>query len=181
MDWNKQILILIRIIFPSLPLWKCGLKYPFLYLENVYIRHFPCGSVDWNTSALCICISIRVTSLVEVWIEISCYSMIWKKRKCHFPCGSVDWNRTAEYCIQCCWVTSLVEVWIEIENFNGTLAQVESLPLWKCGLKFKHCILVSYMFQSLPLWKCGLKLMGNVLILVLLCHFPCGSVDWNGS
>ena len=34
-------------------------------------------------------------------------------------------------------------------------------------------------YKSLPLRKCGLKLGILHLCLRLLCHFPCGSVDWN--
>ena len=30
----------------SLPLWKCGLKYPASLPRLMPLRHFPCGSVD---------------------------------------------------------------------------------------------------------------------------------------
>ena len=30
----------------SLPLWKCGLKYPACSSSKTGHRHFPCGSVD---------------------------------------------------------------------------------------------------------------------------------------
>ena len=79
-----------------------------------WVCHFPRGSVDWNLyrySLLChdwvtslaevwIEISIRtricrngsVTSLAEVWIEILVIN--WYEMMCisHFPRGSVDWN-----------------------------------------------------------------------------------------
>ena len=36
--------------------------------------------------------NIAVTSLAEVWIEISVPASPWLPVRCHFPCGSVDWN-----------------------------------------------------------------------------------------
>ena len=56
---------------------------------------------------------MEVTSLVEVWIEISDAFMIMAKYS----------------------VTSLVEVWIEIESCIRLPGTNSSLPLWKCGLK----------------------------------------------
>ena len=54
-----------------------------------------------------------------------------------------------------------------------------SLPLRKCGLKFL-CIYNMVCFcPSLPLRKCGLKYLCCWYKRLLLCHFPCGSVDWN--
>ena len=55
----------------SLPLRKCGLKSAYTK-GNLQEgdRHFPCGSVDWNT---------------EQAIKNG-------KQPSHFPCGSVDWN-----------------------------------------------------------------------------------------
>ena len=99
----------------SLPLRKCGLK----YLSNIFddrnllvtslaevwieipvlshndaasSRHFPCGSVDWNS-----------TDFVDLWQHYGhfpCGSVDWNVKTldyresmwCHFPCGSVDWN-----------------------------------------------------------------------------------------
>ena len=57
--------------------------------------------------------SISVTSLAEVWIEI-------------FLMGSEKLAHS---------VTSLAEVWIEIELQNTMLNAEKSLPLRKCGLK----------------------------------------------
>ena len=96
-------------------------------------------------------------------------------------------------------VTSLVEVWIEITQGTQYTAESESLPLWKCGLKYFNrgtcfraqlslplwkCGLkfVAYFGRnscgsSLPLWKCGLKYMVHARIICINSHFPCGSVD----
>ena len=141
----------------SLPLRKCGLKSRCRMLLTISLRHFPCGSVDWNCWSVFKEIMIAVTSLAEVWIEIqllkddACTVPSLPLRKCglkcmqrqlhrqsrsHFPCGSVDWN------------------------FN------------QCLHLFYHCL-------SLPLRKCGLKLNWPQILHFGICHFPCGSVDWN--
>ena len=57
--------------------------------------------------------SISVTSLAEVWIEIF---LMRSEKLAHS-------------------VTSLAEVWIEIELQNTMLNAEKSLPLRKCGLK----------------------------------------------
>ena len=57
-------------ILQSLPLRKCGLKYCRTGRIRCVIRHFPCGSVDWN-----------IVIMEEIYDSSS-----------HFPCGSVDWN-----------------------------------------------------------------------------------------
>ena len=103
--------------------------------------------------------NIAVTSLVEVWIEITLYP--------NAPATGA--------------VTSLVEVWIEILTTLIAANSVMSLPLWKCGLK---SLISSHKFPvelSLPLWKCGLKLIVFFGNQTDLRHFPCGSVDWNIS
>ena len=142
----------------SLPLRKCGLKY---LIESICI--------DWYS----------VTSLAEVWIEIS-----QSFRHIH-PVH----------------VTSLAEVWIEIASWLALSASATSLPLRKCGLKYdrnegcnqwgqslplRKCGLKSAFSsakkereRSLPLRKCGLKLCIQWSNGQALCHFPCGSVDWN--
>ena len=143
----------------SLPLRKCGLKYHCKPLSACSpIRHFPCGSVDWNIQ-------------LGGWI----YSPLR-----HFPCGSVDWNVCwpiphgiffmslplrkcglkyfcqYHFCnlptslplrkcgLKCTMktcsmrtevVTSLAEVWIEIGHLSIGLCSSQSLPLRKCGLK----------------------------------------------
>ena len=78
----------------SLPLRKCGLKFGWEWYKDI------------NTF---------VTSLAEVWIEIS----------------------NGGRCGQCGEVTSLAEVWIEIERHTRRIHnKALSLPLRKCGLKF---------------------------------------------
>ena len=77
-----------------------------------------------------------------------------------------------------------------------------SLPLWECGLKSVTPALNFPIRPSLPLWECGLKsplyhtwnylwqvtpLVGVWIeiciviacICLVVCHSPCGSVDWN--
>ena len=54
-------------------------------------RHFPRGSVDWNTKASMIGVGEAVTSFAEVWIEIYIEPAI-NILYSHFPRGSVDWN-----------------------------------------------------------------------------------------
>ena len=34
-------------------------------------------------------------------------------------------------------------------------------------------------YQSLPLRECGLKFCNSVYLTLIVCHSPCGSVDWN--
>ena len=57
-------------------------------------------------------------------------------------------------------VTSLAEVWIEIELQNTLQNAEKSLPLRKCGLKFRPYFFALKCTKSLPLRKCGLK-FGN--------------------
>ena len=77
------------------------------------LGHFPCGSVDWNLQISFSHHSPSVTSLAEVWIEMTLsigkpvailslplrkcgLKYLWSRRgggsMSHFPCGSVDWN-----------------------------------------------------------------------------------------
>ena len=55
-------------------------------------------------------------------------------------------------------VTSLAEVWIEmvLPGFRQ-VHPLPSLPLRKCGLKFKRSFEIARLRWSLPLRKCGLK------------------------
>ena len=98
-----------------------------------------------------------VTSLAEVWIETS-------------SCN-IDIINNA--------VTSLAEVWIETENHCTTALIVLSLPLRKCGLKLNGYSVAPVPIVSLPLRKCGLKHTNSKQNKRRICHFPCGSVDWN--
>ncbi len=164
----------------SLPLRKCGLKFeawgwPYEYIShfpcgsvdwNIFdeirktgpFSHFPCGSVDWNRTAEHYAECRKVTSLAEVWIEISSsvavQSMSWPSlplRKC-----GLKWLKM--FCtFVLCWVTSLAEVWIEITLLRGWRNDERSLPLRKCGLKFVAMSLYYMTKSSLPLRKCGLK------------------------
>ena len=120
----------------SLPLRKCGLKYQNIFL-SVYILY--------------------VTSLAEVWIEISFCNLA----------------RISQH------VTSLAEVWIEISLFSHCSYPCEpSLPLRKCGLKSEyHNQMYHAGRTSLPLRKCGLKYVSHHGLLDHRRHFPCGSVD----
>ena len=97
----------------SLPLRKCGLKWPSSVHWNPSDSHFPCGSVDWN------------------------HEYRWKPMTTdrHFPCGSVDWNINQSHLLYLLKVTSLAEVWIEMSYcWNNSVVSM-SLPLRKCGLK----------------------------------------------
>ena len=180
MDWNTYILVIITCDFVTslAEVWIeiCNCEehyYPVsvtslaeVWIEILYLT-FYCP-VQW------------VTSLAEVWIEIGilrcgvcivcrhfpCGSVDWNFHgnsidyffNCHFPCGSVDWNWIKLFVIVClCW----------------------SLPLRKCGLKYRGLHNHKYPSQSLPLRKCGLKLICRRKWRTILSHFPCGSVDWN--
>ena len=118
----------------SLPLRKCGLKFP---------------------KASGISILSTVTSLAEVWIEIL-------KR-------STDrrWSL----------VTSLAEVWIEIED--EALEELERIvtSLAEVWIEIPDYAEEQGNSSSLPLRKCGLKYKINKISQYIGCHFPCGSVD----
>ena len=124
-------------ILQSLPLRKCGLKSRHM-APNVSDSgcHFPCGSVDWNISdPVTRFVISSVTSLAEVWIEMSGVSPLQKPAVV---------TSLAEVWIEI-WiilismhlkfVTSLAEVWIEILFYSYLGYRVVSLPLRKCGLK----------------------------------------------
>ena len=123
-------------ILQSLPLRKCGLKF---------------RKQSWSRTGC------NVTSLAEVWIEISflvCFTFCWIG---HFPCGSVDWNFFSLRINRLKSVTSLAEVWIEICSCVGLVYSYQSLPLRKCGLKSRDWSKYTTDDVSLPLRKCGLK------------------------
>ncbi len=112
-DWNYKDLIDDYVYYWSLPLRKCGLKFPHGNSNGCRFCHFPCGSVDWNKVA---------------------YDMLHDNPS-HFPCGSVDWNRKKTERSIGRIVTSLAEVWIEIMEISQKSRMPQSLPLRKCGLK----------------------------------------------
>ena len=100
------------------------------------VRHFPCGSVDWNLYLL-ITARISAASLPLRKCGLKFYSiLIWVTEWCHFPCGSVDWNRYGRSCKR---------------------GWGKSLPLRKCGLKCQKGRSTGRNTRSLPLRKCGLK------------------------
>ena len=107
-------MVIVGVEMASLPLRKCGLKSRGIEVDIFNLRHFPCGSVDWNL----------------------CKRAGGRRDGSHFPCGSVDWNRGANVQMQYNGVTSLAEVWIEIQNQQDFSVYWLSLPLRKCGLKF---------------------------------------------
>ena len=148
--------------------------------EKLAESHFPCGSVDWNFFPHTLNICFPVTSLVEVWIEITKWGWIgtkaqslplWKcglksrqwqrikmRRKSHFPCGSVDWNRTRDISIKKMYVTSLVEVWIEIWDRAHHLKIILVTSLVEVWIEIAiFWNAKETRNKSLPLWKCGLK------------------------
>ena len=111
----KYKINLIRHFFAmSLPLRKCGLKYdPYNWMSDRYpsLPLRKCG-LKW-LKMFCTFVLCWVTSLAEVWIEITLLrgwrnderslplrkcglkfftSTIASSGSCHFPCGSVDWN-----------------------------------------------------------------------------------------
>ena len=77
-----------------------------------------------------------------------------------------------------CVVASLVEAWIEMPVARLIARTVQSLPLWKRGLKFGAAARLAAATESLPLWKRGLKCAWEVQLLYIQPgRFPCGSVD----
>ena len=81
-------------------------------------------------------LTVSVTSLAEVWIEMQPGILSSVSEYRHFPCGSVDWNdcNPDTVCLSC-----------------------QSLPLRKCGLKSSDNQIWLLELWSLPLRKCGLK------------------------
>ena len=164
----------------SLPLRKCGLKYQNIFL-SVYILYVTSLAEVWIEISFCNLarISQHVTSLAEVWIEMLVVVRTGTEDDGHFPCGSVDWNVQMNCLCRMEQVTSLAEVWIEIGRPLPWIVTVRSLPLRKCGLKFFSPSPYITSSPSLPLRKCGLKCHLPGHHLHCLRHFPCGSVDWN--
>ena len=124
--------------------------------------------------------NIAVTSLAEVWIEIS-KPLSWSAwRHSHFPCGSVDWNTVSVSPYIRLFVTSLAEVWIEIILVQSLM--ILSLCHFPCGSvdwNWRWGVRRTGTDQSLPLRKCGLKYWFQAKDVGKVSHFPCGSVDWN--
>ena len=135
-DWNMEKNQLIDCRVKSLPLRKCGLKYPVKTAKTAAGESLPLRKCGLKYLIESICIDwYSVTSLAEVWIEIS-----QSFRHIH-PVH----------------VTSLAEVWIEIWIHPLPELHWPSLPLRKCGLKFQASDYARKWPSSLPLRKCGLK------------------------
>ena len=154
------------------------------YLFHLFyslLSHSPCGSVDWNLFVFIlrwplatslplrecglkfnigkrILNPLRVTPLAGVWIEIVNFLLTSMLCVCHSPCGSVDWND----------ISVVFSWWI-----------AQSLPLRECGLKLRCITSIGDTAMSLPLRECGLKFCNSVYLTLIVCHSPCGSVDWN--
>ena len=143
-------------ILQSLPLRKCGLKFP---------------------KASGISILSTVTSLAEVWIEIA-YKV---GREVHFNVTSLAevWIEILKRSTDRRWslVTSLAEVWIEIED--EALEELERIvtSLAEVWIEIDATKASSSQNPSLPLRKCGLKFEAWGWPYEYISHFPCGSVD----
>ena len=82
------------------------------------------------------CTEIKVTSLVEVRIEISYCQIVTNKG---YVTSLVEVRIEIREILtkqNKASVTSLVEVRIEIKQDSPMASRCKSLPLWKCGLKY---------------------------------------------
>ena len=122
----------------------------------------------------------RVTSLAEVWIEITSNVLASIGGSGHFPRGSVDWNRYTNVSVSTVMVTSLAEVWIEIriKRINHYLTFVTSLAEVWIEICRKHLLPVPA-YSHFPRGSVDWNKKRVSPWLVWLCHFPRGSVDWN--
>ena len=103
--------------------------------------------------------STSVTSLAEVWIETT-------------DCGNNSWRK---------WSLPLRKCGLKLAQAVEKGKASRSLPLRKCGLKQCFRSTKKQRLASLPLRKCGLKRHWNMETARYICHFPCGSVDWNNA
>ena len=169
----SQVTSLVEVWIEILPIQVIG-TFP--------LRHFPCGSVDWNIARVqCLQISGRHFPCGSVdwnrsaWVRMAlqsrhfpCGSVDWNESQhklfyhicSHFPCGSVDWNYSWHLHGTHKWVTSLVEVWIEIP-----------MPCIK--------VCESSVTSLVEVWIEILTY--NRIVGPGFGHFPCGSVDWNND
>ena len=98
----------------------------------------------------------------------------------HFPCGSVDWNVMLLTWIARQRVTSLAEVWIETPMSGIRAAKTTSLPLRKCGLKHTRGGYLNNPANVTSLAEVWIETETHrPHYHLIVCHFPCGSVDWN--
>ena len=124
--------------------------------------------------------NIAVTSLAEVWIETLDAGYLDLEHPRHFPCGSVDWNVMLLTWIARQRVTSLAEVWIETPMSGIRAAKTTSLPLRKCGLKHTRGGYLNNPANVTSLAEVWIETETHrPHYHLIVCHFPCGSVDWN--
>ena len=86
----------------------------YKYSPKNTLRHFPCGSVDWNPVQKTNGRGRKRSLPLRKCGLKSDHNIYQSGIHCHFPCGSVDWNHTLE---------GMAKRW------------GQSLPLRKCGLK----------------------------------------------
>ena len=123
-------------ILQSLPSRKCGLKCHAIANYERFICHFPRGSVDWNKLDPAYVITVPVTSLAEVWIEIVWEISLGRYPTSHFPRGSVDWNDTmiSDIILRPCHFPRGSVDWNSSKLIPPNWSKM-SLPSRKCGLK----------------------------------------------
>ena len=98
---------------PSLPLRKCGMKFVRRFPQHFPLLSLPLRKCGLKCPLNILWSRISVTSLAEVWIEMSEGNYVSKEK----------------------YVTSLAEVWIEMLQNWQVPETLPSLPLRKCGLK----------------------------------------------
>ena len=142
-----------------------------------------------------------VTSLAEVWIEMSgslsrcCSRTSLPSRKCGLK--SSRWSFVAminpslpsRKCGLKYKVVRTGSRWLRhfprgsvdwnMKQNRPVMLNAESLPSRKCGLKLYRQYTNMHRLMSLPSRKCGLKLLDSSNITHYFGHFPRGSVDWN--
>ena len=74
----------------SLPLRKCGLKYPVKTAKTAAGESLPLRKCGLKFVLPVRVSKLLVTSLAEVWIEIPHREHLHRLIFRHFPCGSVD-------------------------------------------------------------------------------------------
>ena len=100
-----------------------------------------------------------VTSLAEVWIEILNKNVTAPIAAGHFPCGSVDWN-----------IFRLLSRYPSHSHF----------PCGSVDWNTEHIVLSCWLLKVTSLAEVWIEIRYNPgTYWIWLCHFPCGSVDWN--
>ena len=145
-------------ILLSLPSRKCGLKFGIMKYRTLWmVGHFPRGSVGWNRCVELYGLAYIVTSLAEVWVEISgkrygkrC-SMSLPSRKCGLKLG------------EC----------------SKDIVKPASLPSRKCGLKLELLNCLRTLEGHFPRGSVGWNSLRQSQMNLMNRHFPRGSVGWN--